>query len=131
MNLSLSSNSILVQPFGSVTVPAHGQVAAFLNEITGFNGVALPYQGVVTAKSSDPFSMIGIRGRYNERGDFLASTTVPIAANPLPAASVLFIPHFADSGGFSTQFVVYNANAVQGAPGFITFFGDAGRDPVF
>jgi sugar lactone lactonase YvrE len=131
VNLSLSSNSILVQPFGSVTVPAHGQIAAFLNEIPGLNVVPLPYQGVLSAKSSAPFSMIGIRGRYNERGDFLASTTLPIVANPLPSASVLFIPHFADSGGFSTEFVLYNANAAQGAPGFITFFGDAGRDSVF
>jgi hypothetical protein len=131
VDLSLSSNSILVQPFGSVTVPARGQVAAFLNEIQGLNGAPLPYQGVLTAKSSAPFSMIGIRGRYNERGDFLASTTLPTATNPLLPASVLYIPHLADSGGFSTQFILYNANAVQGAPGFITFFGDAGRDPVF
>jgi hypothetical protein len=95
------------------------------------NGAPLPYQGVLTAKSSAPFSMIGIRGRYNERGHFLGSTTLPIVTNPLPPASALFIPHFADSGGFSTQFILYNANAVQGAPGFITFFGDAGHDPVF
>jgi sugar lactone lactonase YvrE len=136
VNLSLSSNSILVQPVGSVTVPAHGQIAAFLNEISGFDasavrGARLPYRGVLSAKSSALFSMIGIRGRYNERGDFLASTTLPVSESPLPPATVLIIPHFADSGGFSTQFVVFNANGGQAAPGFITFFGDAGRDPVF
>jgi hypothetical protein len=136
VNLSLSSNSILVQPVGSVTVPAHGQIAAFLNEIPGFDasavrGARLPYQGVLSAKSSALFSMIGIRGRYNERGDFLASTTLPVSESPLPPATVLIIPHFADSGGFSTQFVVFNANGGQAAPGFITFFGDSGRDPVF
>ena len=72
-----------------------------------------------------------IYGRYNERGDFLASTTVPVSEGSSSPASSLFIPHFADSGGFTTRFVVFSTDGTVPSSGFLTVFGDSGKNPQF
>jgi hypothetical protein len=130
IELSMASDSVLVRPVASVTIPAHGQKAAFLSEIPGLDVLSLPYQRVVSAQSSGLFSMIGIRGRINERGNFLASATLPVNDDS-PLTSPLFIPHFADSDGFSTEFVVFTPSGIQSSSGFVTYFGDSGRLPNF
>ncbi|HYR43247.1 MAG TPA: hypothetical protein VER98_09500 [Terriglobia bacterium] len=54
---------------GSAVVPANGQIAIFLSQIPGFSSLPNPFQGVlrVSTTSSAGISVIGIRGRYNER----------------------------------------------------------------
>ena len=48
---------------------------------------------------------VGLRGRYNEREDFLVTTTMP-SAESAPSSAELYFPHFVDSGGYTTQFVL-------------------------
>jgi hypothetical protein len=61
------------------------------------------------------FGVVGLRGRYNERSDFLISTTSPSSeAAPAPAQSVF--PFFADGGGYTTQFVLLLFLNATGAP---------------
>src|SRR5262245_20091181 len=67
---------------GLLTVPANGQVAKFLTQIPGFESIQAPFQGVLRVSStSSPagIAVVGLRGRYNERGDFLITTTQPTA----------------------------------------------------
>src|SRR5204862_8086254 len=70
----------LVAVSGSLTVPARGQVAKFLNELPGFSAVQSSFQGVlrISTNSSGAISVIGLRGRFNERRAFLLATTPDI-----------------------------------------------------
>jgi hypothetical protein len=71
--------------------------------------------------------VIGLRGRYNERGDFLITTTPPTnELTPAPTTD-LFFPHFADGGGYTTQFILYNGSSDQSSSGVIRFFTQSGQ----
>jgi hypothetical protein len=88
---------------GSSVVP---RATVFLNEIPGLQLRQLPSQGVVRLSSTSSISVTGLRGRYNERNDFLITTTLAVdEATPL-STSQLYFPHIADSGGYTTQFVL-------------------------
>jgi hypothetical protein len=113
---------------GSMTVPASGQTAVFLGQIPGFGGLANPFRGVlrVSTPSSGGISVVGIRGRYNERGDFLLTTTPPTDESH-PPTGAQFFPHFADGGGYTTQFILFNGGADQASSGSLRFFAQSGQ----
>jgi sugar lactone lactonase YvrE len=113
---------------GTLTVPSQGQVARFLNQIPGFESLVLPFQGVLRLATESPsgISIVSLRVRYNERGDFLISTTPPIdEASPSTSAELLF-PHFVDSGGFTTQFILFSGLPGQSSSGTLRFFNTDG-----
>jgi hypothetical protein len=70
-------------------------------------------------------SVIGLRARYNEGGRFLISTIPALKELPLSAAA-LFVPHFVDAAGYTTQFILLNAGASR-ADGCVTFVPDFHR----
>ena len=114
---------------GIVTIPGNGQVAMFLGQIQGLSALASPFQGVlrVSTASSSGMSMVGLRGRYNERGDFLV-TTIPVTNEASPAAtSELIFPQIVDQGGYSTQFILFSGVAGQSTTGTLRFFGQDGQ----
>lgn len=112
---------------GSLSIPAGGQTALFLSQIPGFGALTTPFQGVLRVSTpSQGISVIGIRGRLNERGDFLMTTTPPTDENR-PPAGPQFFPHFADGGGFTTQFILYNGGADQASSGSLQFFSQSGQ----
>ena len=104
---------------GTVTIPAHGQIARFLNE-TPFNGPQRT-EGTFTFSSSVPVSAIAIRGFLNERSEFLA-TTLPVADPDVPPSGSVYFPQFADGGGWITQFVLVNPSD-QAISGMLSFYG--------
>src|SRR5206468_5366731 len=109
---------------GTVTIPAHGQIARFLNE-TPFNGPQRT-EGTFTFSSNIPVAAIAIRGFLNERSEFLA-TTLPVAdPDALPSGSVYF-PQFADGGGWTTQFVLVNPSD-QAISGTLSFYGQRSEE---
>ena len=113
---------------GTVTVPANGQVAMFLNQIPGMQSVPRQFQGVLrVATTSAPISVLGMRGRHNERGDFLITTTSSIAETATPPAGELLFPHLVDSGGYTTQFILYGAYAGQNASGTVRYLSQTGE----
>ena len=69
--------------------------------------------------------MIGIRGRYNERGDFLLATTTPVEES----AHEMFIPQVVNGAGYSTQIVVFDGSEGEPTSGNIYFFDQSG-DPI-
>src|SRR5581483_10359393 len=100
----------------SIPVPGNGQTAKFVSDI--FPSVSLPLKGVLrvsTAGSS--VAVAELRGRYNERGDFLMSTTPPTNENVAPPASAIVVPHIVNGGGFITQFILFSGAANQAASG--------------
>jgi len=91
---------------GSTTIPANGQVAAFLNESPFNSGSSVG--GTFTFNSSVPISVIALRGLTNERREFLV-TTLPVAdLSAVASTSPVVFPHFADGGGWTTQVVLVN-----------------------
>ncbi len=113
---------------GSLSLPAGGQTALFLNQIPGFETLTTPFRGVlrISTSSSGGISVIGLRGRYNERRDFLITTTPPTDESRAPVGPQFF-PHFADGGGFTTQFILFNGGADQASSGSLEFFGQSGQ----
>jgi hypothetical protein len=71
-----------------------------------------PFKGFVRISSVDnsDLAVVGLRGRTNERADFLVTTTPPVNENSTAASHTIF-PHFADGGGFTTEFVMYGVNS--------------------
>jgi len=109
----------------SQTLPANGQVARFLNEI--FASLVLPVRGVLRITTTGSgVSVVGLRGRYNERGDFLITTTPARNEGVASTADPMVFPHLVNGGGYSTQFILFSGSAGQSASGKLQFFNQDG-----
>ena len=111
---------------GRTTIPAQGHAGLFMNEIAGLES-ALGMQGVLRITSPTPISLLGLRGHYNERGDFLMSTVPPSNETSPAATTNLYMPHFVDGGGYSTQFILFSGSANQSSSGTLRFFSQSGQ----
>jgi hypothetical protein len=109
----------------TLNVPGHGQVAKFLSDI--FPSLQPPFEGLVRVTTNTPaVAAVGLRGRYNERSDFLITTTPPVDEGS-PATSAEFdFPHFVNGGGYTTQFILFSGTAGQSGTGRLNFFGQDG-----
>jgi hypothetical protein len=109
-------------------VPANGQVALFLDQVPGLESLATPFQGLVrlTTTAATGISVVGLRGRVNERDDFLI-TTIP-ASDEKTAASTAerIFPHIVEAGGYTTQFILYSGAAGQATSGSLRFVSQSG-----
>lgn len=107
----------------SLIVPANGQITGFLDELVPGGG---EFEGTLRISAASPIAVTGLRGRYNERGDFLITTTAPAnELDPPPTGEVLF-PHFADNGGYTTQFVLFNPWSGTSTTGTMRFISATG-----
>jgi hypothetical protein len=93
---------------GTVTIPPNGHVANFLDQIPGFTGLPQTFRGILMAWSTSAFSVAGLRGRYNERNDFLITTTAPVPELGAHTSGEVMFPHLAAGGGYSTQVVFFS-----------------------
>jgi hypothetical protein len=98
-------DGVLLGPAVPVTIPADGQVAKFVREL--FPALASNFRGFLTVTAPSPIGMTGLRARYNERQDFLITTTPPWDGNTSSSNSELLFPHILSGGGFTTQFILY------------------------
>jgi hypothetical protein len=121
MNLSGASIST-----ATVNLAANGQISKSLTELPGFQVLSLPVQGLLRITSNSPISVVGVRSRTNERGEPVISTTPPVPESS-PATPDLFFPHFADTGAYSTQFVLFSAGSRSSISGTIRFFSQSGQ----
>jgi hypothetical protein len=80
----------------------------------------------MTVSAPVPFVVTGIRGRTNERGDFLITTTPAVNSSTRVNSSELLFPHFADGGGYSTQFVLFG----PGTAGAMYFYEQSGEPKI-
>ena len=114
------------EPAGStkITVPADGQAAMFLNEMNGLRASRY-FEGILELSTSSPgVAVMGLRGRYNERGNFLITATPP--AEEINTGATLF-PHIVAGGGYSTQFVLFRGTLVPASAGSLQFYTQAGQ----
>ena len=89
----------------SLTLPGSGQVAKLLSDL--FPNLEQPFRGVLRISTgSTGVAAVGLRTRYNDRGDFLITTTPPISEGAAPSSASLFFPQIVDGGGYATEFVL-------------------------
>ena len=103
----------------SLSIPVGGKIAKFANEL--FPSLPSSFQGVVRVTASSAVSVIGLRGRTNERFDFLITTVPPIEEINLGSSAEVVFPHFVDSGGYTTQFILLNGVTGQTSLGTVLF----------
>jgi hypothetical protein len=70
--------------------------------------------------------VVGLRARYNERGDLLITTTDAVDEGTPPSTSTLYFPHIVDSAGYSTQFLLFSGRLDQSSSGTLTFYSRSG-----
>ncbi len=87
----------------SIVIPAGGQVSRFINELFPALG---NFKGIAKVSAPAAFALTALRGRYNERGDFLITTTPPLNETVGAPAGMLF-PHIVSGLGYTTQIVVF------------------------
>jgi hypothetical protein len=111
---------------GSLNLPANGQKSLFLTELPGSQGLPADFKGTLRITASGPISAIGLRGRINERPEFLVSTTMPYS-NLTGSETELYIPHFVQGGGYSTEFILMGSDArATAVTGAIEFYSQQG-----
>jgi hypothetical protein len=115
---------------GTVSVPANGQTALFLNQAPGFAAMPATFQGVLRISAIAGISVVGLRGRYNERGDFLITTTPPIAEDSPASQAEMLFPHIVEGAGYTTQFILFSGSPGQASSGTLRFLSQAGQPLV-
>lgn len=113
---------------GTLVIPSNGQVAAFLNQIPGFQSLPAGFRGILRVKSAASLSVVGVRGRYNEKSDFLFTTTPPVNEADTPATEPRYFPHIVDSGSYTTQFILFGGQPGPTLSGTIQLFSQSGAD---
>jgi len=128
---NLDGSAAQGQSTAQLTIPANGQMPGFLHDF--FPGLTLPFKGVVriTTTSASGISVVGLRGRYNQRGDFLITTTPPTNEAGPPSSAEQLFPHLinGDQGGgsiWTTQFILFSGTAGQAVSGNLRFFKQNG-----
>jgi hypothetical protein len=126
----------------TVSVPAHGQVAKFVDELFG-SVIAAGFRGSMRMQSTAAFAVIGFRFSGSVFSTLAVSITTPVPGVPtmtLAAGSTpnsplagtiggltaILIPQFALSGGWSTQLVLVN-NTGATITGRIDVFDATGK----
>ena len=102
-------------------------MSLFIDELSGFqlpSGFTVVLR--VSTAAAPGFAMIGLRGQYNTRGDFLISTAQSIDDAASASVSEKYFPHFVQSGGYTTEFVLFPTN---GRPASVTvrFYSQSGQ----
>ena len=90
----------------TVTIPGGGQMSRFMHEL--FPELPQTYRATLEVSASSGFAVAGLRGRYNERDDFLISTTPPSAGGLASAGAPLMVPHVVSGDGYSTDLVLFS-----------------------
>ena len=106
-------------------IPPSGHTSKFVHEL--FPALSLPFRGVLRVSSSNSIVVVSLRTRYNERGDFLITTTPATNEASASSSAELMFPHIVDRGGYTTQFILFSGFAGQSTAGTLRFFGQDGQ----
>ena len=115
--------SLAVAP-ATLALPPSGQVARFLNDI-----FSLPdnFFGVLRVTSTADVAIVALRLRVNAKREIKVTTLAPSNEMDPATSAETFFPHIADSGGWSTQFILFSGAAGQASSGTLTFIDASGQ----
>jgi hypothetical protein len=111
-----------------VTLAPQGHTAMFMKQFPGFESMPYPFRGEVriSTAASEGIAVIGLRGEYNERQDFLVTTSMPANEATPPSSNEALFPHLADGGGYTTEFVLFSGSPGQASSGMLRFYSQSG-----
>ena len=102
-------------------IAGYGQFSGFLSDL--FPALPLPFQGVLRVRTSTAsISAVALRIHYNERTEFLMTTTPPTEENGTASTAEYDFPHILNGGGFTTQFILFSGVKGQATSGNLQFF---------
>jgi TonB family protein len=138
-NLSASPATVTFEQSGldgsaiasaSIVIPGNGQISKFLRDV--FASLPSSLQGVLRISAPQPgVSVVGLRGRYNERGEFLITTTPPASETaPTSLISSYVFPEVANGGGYTTQFLLFSRSGGQPTNARVVFANYDGTLPL-
>ena len=114
-------------PPATLNLAGSAQTAKFLSDL--FPSLAnSTFKGVlrITTSSATGISVVGLRARYNERTDFLITTTPPSNEADVAGTAELLFPHLVNGGGYTTQFILFSGVAGQATSGNLRFIKQDG-----
>ena len=109
----------------TLPLPPSGQVAKFIDEF--FDSLPENFSGVLRVTSTADVAIVGLRLRYNDRGELKMTTTPPSNETDPPTKAYLYFPHIVDSAWWSTQFILFNRFAGQTSSGALSFIDADGE----
>ena len=115
----------LAAPPAPLTLPPSGQVSRFIDEL--FDSLPPNFSGVLQVTSTAEVAIVGLRLRYNDRGELKMTTTPPSIETGPPIMADRFFPHIVDSKGWSTQVILFSGTAGQTSSGTLSFIDTAGE----
>ena len=123
---------IRLEATGAQTIPALGQMTMFVDQIPGLESIAKPFQGVlaVRAAGDESVALTGLRGRVNERGDFLIAATAPTLEQVVPLTTGITFPYLVVGETDTAQFVFFAGSAGQTTRGALRFLSETGQNLV-
>jgi hypothetical protein len=124
------------QPAGAsatLVIPAFGQHSRFLREIPEFAKVPFPFRGTlrISTAASGGVSVVAIRGRSNERADFLFSS-LPLATEveTNDVAPQRMFPLIGAGGGYGSELALFT-DAGTASSGAIVVVSQTGAPFAF
>jgi len=118
-------------PSAAVVIAARGHRSFLLRDVQEFSNVT-PLQGVlrIWTDSGAGVFVTSFLLRYNERGDFMMTTTPPSNEGAVPTSAELLFPHFVNGSvsglTYTTQFILFSGSAGQNSSGNLRFFQNNG-----
>jgi len=82
---------------------------------------------VITLDPSAEISAIGLRSRYNERADFLITTTPPLTETDVATSADRVLPHLVNGGGYTTQFIFLSGSPGRASSGSLLLLQNSGQ----
>jgi len=101
------SDGAVIATSAPLSLSGNGQLAGGLQ--TFLPSLPASMQGVLRVSAGSTVSVLGFRMRYNERGDFLVTTTLPIPEASPTDSSPRVAAQFVNGEGFATQFILFNS----------------------
>jgi hypothetical protein len=120
----LLPDGTLIGKSSDMLVPNQWQTAMFLDQIPGLPSIPSSFRGTLRIQAtSNRFTPAGIaatglRCRFNERGDFLITTTPMISEMFSTPSPELLFPQLVVGEGYSTEFVLFSDYGSTGNMGF-------------
>ena len=115
--------SLAVAP-ATLVLPPLGHVARFLDQIFSLTDT---FSGILRVTSTADVAMVALRLRVNENDELKVTTTSPSNEMDPSTSEDRFFAHLADSGGWSTQFILFSGTAGQTASGALSFIDASGQ----
>jgi hypothetical protein len=112
-------------------ISGYGQKTWFIGEASGFESLPDAYQAVMRVSTDGPseIAVTGLRGRYNERREFLITST-PAVPEGMPVSNLdRFVAHIASGGGYKSQVISFSGALNQNGTGKLKFFTPLGLTP--